>query len=314
VSRTAWRVLALLAGTLLALALLHHATFAAVRDLLARTESLALLGACAIHAAVLGLRALRLKLLSHGQLTFGKSLAIFSLAQAGAALLPWRFGELLFPPLARWVGRTRLAHGAFWWLVAKFLDLWTLALAVLLLAAAGRLPLLLLVPAGVLLGSLSAFWFLARRRQGWRLLARTLPSPAFARGVFRVRHALVAFQEQKLAQASAVGISLLCWLGVVAFTGVLTQGMGVVLSLDQLLLGVLGAAVGAALPFAGLGNLGPLEAGFATALNAGGIATKTALALGFALHLWTLALHFAFGLLGLALLLPQKTPTGRKAQ
>ena len=310
--RWGWRTLALCAGTLLAAWLLRKATFAAVADLLARTAPFPLFVACCIHGVLVGLRALRLQLLSRGLLSFRRALALFSTAQLGAALLPWRLGELLLPPLARWAGQARLAHGAFWWLAGRFLDLWSLAASVTLLAAAQQLPPWLLLPAGALLLALTVVWYLSPRRRFWRFLARWAPSPGLARGVFRVRHALLAFRRSPGPQLAAVAVSVLGWGAVVGFTATLARGMEAGLAFQQVLLAVLGAAVGAGVPLASMGNLGPLEAGFAGALATTGVAPEAALALGFALHLWTLAFQLAYGLVGVALLASDRAVARQK--
>jgi uncharacterized membrane protein YbhN (UPF0104 family) len=116
---------------------------------------------------------------------------------------------------------------------------------------------------------------------------------------------------------AALGASLGSWGLVMAFTAVLSQGMGIPLKIPSLVLAVFGAALGALVPVAGIGNLGPLDAGFAAALSTTGMPSSQALALAFALHLWTLCLQLLYGFLAMSwLALSSGSPSGNgpKAQ
>lgn len=294
-SSRSYRGVLVATGTLIAALLLLHARPAAILGYLKATETSALLVAFGLHGALLTCRSWRLRLLSRGELPLLPSVLLFSTVQAASALLPWRLGELLLPPLAKAARNSRLAKGAFWWLGGRFFDLWSLAALAALAAALRLLPAVVLPPAFLLLTFLTLLWCTAPVRLPWRWLGRLAPSRRWVRGLWRFRYALTSFQKEKGFQRISFALSLGGWLLVAAYTGVLASGMGTELSPRQVLLAVVGAALGAAIPLAGLGNLGPLEAGFASALSLGGIPMQEALALGFALHFWTLLFQLLLG-------------------
>lgn len=299
-------------GTVVASLLLLHARPAAILSYLKATKTSALAIAFGLHCALLALRSWRLRLLSRGELPLFLAMLLFSTVQAASALLPWRLGELVLPPLAKAVRNSRLAEGAFWWLAGRFLDLWSLAALAVLASLLQLLPATVLPPAFLLLVLLTLLWFTAPVRLPWRCLRRLLPSRPWARGLWRFRHALWSFQKERNLLLASLGLSLGGWLLVAAYTGVLAAGMGISLSSRQVFLAVVGAALGAAIPLAGLGNLGPLEAGFASALSLGGIPIQKALALAFALHFWTLLFHLVLGAVALfALVRFSLPPQGR---
>ncbi len=290
-----WPLAGFLAGTLLVAYLLVAAQPSTVWSLLRRTSPAAAAGAAGLHAVLLAVRSARLRLLSRGRLSFGAAFSLFSAAQGLAAVVPWRLGELSLPALARWRGRASFAQGSFWWLAGRLLDLWALALWVAVAATVGMVPKVLVLPAFFLFVALAFLWVAAAFRAGWRLLQALAPRGRLRRGLSRLRVILLAFQRQRHALPVAASLSLAAWGAIAAFTAVLAQGMGLPLRLSQLLSALLGAAIGGALPFASVGNLGTLDAGFAAALAATGVPGQQALALAFALHFWTLALQLAFG-------------------
>lgn len=292
-----WPLAGFLGGTLLAAYLLAAAQPSSVWSLLRRTNPAAAAGAAGLHALLLALRSARLRFLSRGRLSFGGAFSLFAAAQGLAAVVPWRLGELSLPALARWRGRVSLAQGTFWWLAGRLLDLWALALCVAVAAAVGVMPRGLALPALFLLLALAFLWVAAAFRSSWRLLQALAPRGRLRRALSRLRVILLAFRRERQALPVAASLSLAAWGAIAAFTAVLAQGMGLPLRLSQLLPALLGAAIGGALPLAGVGNLGTLDAGFAAALAATGVPGQQALALAFALHFWTLALQLAFGAL-----------------
>lgn len=293
--RIAWRGLALVLGTGLALVLFLFAQPQTVWELFKQVSGLTLFAAFAVHLAIAGTRAFRLKLLSSGALGTSSALYLFAASQAFSALLPWRLGEMSLPTLARWTVKSRLSQGAFWWLAGRFLDLWSLALAVALASLLGFVPFPLLYPATLLLLSLAVAAWVSGRRRIWHAVVRRLPSQRLQRGALRMRKLFSDLRQRPALVVQSFALSLASWILIVTFTGLLCRGMGAQLSLQQLLLSVLGATLGAAVPIAGPGNLGPLEAGFASALSLTGVPATQALALGFALHFWTLAFHVLLG-------------------
>lgn len=297
-----WRALALVLGSALAVVLLWVAQPGAVLQLMAGLPLGTIAGAGVLHLGIVVTRAWRLRMLSGGRLSRRAAFLLFASSQAASALLPWRMGEMALPPLARWAIRTRISQGAFWWLAGRFFDLYSLAVAVAALALFRLLPLTLLAPASVLLVVLTGAALASTRRRVWYWGVRLLPSRRWAKGALRVRRLLAELKAKPTSLASSLALSLLSWGLIVGFTGVLCQAMRGLLTWRQVLLAVLGATLGAAVPMAGLGNLGPLEAGFASALSVTGVPTAEALALGFALHFWTLAFQLLLGIPSAALL------------
>lgn len=291
----AWRAVALALGTGFALVLFLLAQPKAVWELVKQVSGLAVFAALALHLAILGTRALRLKVLSNGVLGISSAFLLFTASQAASAFLPWRLGEMALPPLAKWTVKSKLSQGAFWWLAGRFLDLWSLALAVAVLSLFGLLPRSLLFPALFVLFPLAFAAWVSAARQTWHAVVRWLPGLRLQRGVLRMRRLLSDLRRKPAQVVQSLALSLAAWALIVAFTGLLCRGMGAGLSLQQILLSVLGATLGAAVPIAGLGNLGPLEAGFASALSLTGVPTPQALSLAFALHFWTLAFQVLLG-------------------
>ncbi len=294
------RWLLLLAGTVFAWLLFLEAQPKTVLHLVTRDSGLTLFLAFVVHLAIVGTRALRLFLLSSGALAARSAFLLFTASQAASALLPWRLGEMVLPPLAKWTVKSKLSQGAFWWLAGRFLDLWSLAWAVAALSLLGLLPSPLLYPAFLVLSFLALSAWVSVRRRIWHAAIRWLPSRRLLRGAVRVRRLLAGLYQQPARVVGSVALSLAAWALIVAFTSVLCHGMGAQLSLRQVFVSVLGASLGAAVPIAGLGNLGPLEAGFASALSLTGVPAAQALSLGFALHFWTLAFQLLLGLPAIA--------------
>lgn len=307
--RGVWRAVALVCGTTLALALLWVAQPESVFRLIAGLPLPTVAAAFGLHLAILALRGWRLKALSQGRLSGTWAFLLFTASQAASAILPGKLGEMALPPLARWALRARITHGAFWWAAGRFFDLFSLALAVSVLTLGGLIPIGLLGPGLLLLSTLTTGALLASRRRTWHWTARFLPSRRWVRGALRVRRLLVELRRDPRALVGVLVLSLLSWASIVAFTGLLCLAMRGDLTWRQILLGVLGATLGAAVPLATFGNLGPLQAGFASALSLTGVPPAEALALGFAVHFWTLAFALALGIPSLAILTARaKTP------
>ena len=72
---------------------------------------------------------------------------------------------------------------------------------------------------------------------------------------------------------------------------------------DSILLGMIGAALGASLPLNAVGTFGTQEAGWAAALATVGVPAKAALAAGFASHSWSVAFAAVHCLVALPFLL-----------
>jgi len=97
---------------------------AAVVRLLARTGAAGVAAAAAVYGVVVALRAARLELVArHPGLGFGRALRVTAVAQAAAAFLPVRLGELALPVLLERVAGMEYASGIGALLVVRSLDL-----------------------------------------------------------------------------------------------------------------------------------------------------------------------------------------------
>jgi uncharacterized membrane protein YbhN (UPF0104 family) len=279
-------------GLALAVALLAAARPRAVLALArtARPSGLALAACFAV--ATLLMRGTRLALVVGRPLGIGRATLVVAVSQLAVVVLPMRLGELAVLPMLHAVGVTGVARGVSFAVVLRFLDLVALlAWAVVAALLVGAPPLLIGVLAlavGAVLAAaalaLRRLPSLARRYRRGRPLVRRL-----VRQLIQVRRELRAAARSPLRLAGIAVASLAVWAGLWGLTASLLAAMGKVWPEGVVLSGVVGAAVGTALPVNAVGNFGTLEAGWTGALVAAGVPAGEALAAGFATHLWSLA-------------------------
>ena len=302
--RASW--LAVLLGAALALALLLLARPASVVELVSRLTWGWLLISFAWSCLVLACRGLRLALVSGGRLSAGSGMAVIAVGQFASAALPLRLGEVVLFVLLQVAGLRGAVRGLSFLILLRALDVAALLVWALLvglwLGAAGVLWAALLT-LGLAVAALVAVRLLGlpggvvrrwRHRHGWR--RRVL------RQGLRVRHELRLVARSPWRVGVVVGLSLLAWAGIWGLTVSLLRGMGLDWPASAVLLGVVGASVGAAVPLSAVGSFGTLEAGWTAALAGVGVPAARALAAGFATHLYSLAFGFLACLGGLGYL------------
>lgn len=314
--RASWLAVAL--GAALALALLMVAEPASVLALVRRLTWGWLLVAFGWSCLVLACRGLRLALVSGGRLSPASALAVISVGQFASAALPLRLGEVVLFVLLQLAGLKGAVRGLSFLLLLRALDaagllVWALATGIWL-GASGMLA----VTLAVIVLALVALALIRglrvprgvvhrlRRQQGWRrhALYQTL----------RVRHELRLVGRSPWRVGVVIALSLVAWAGIWGLTVALLRGMGLDWPIRAVLLGVIGASLGAAIPVNAVGSFGTLEAGWTAALAGVGVPASSALAAGFATHLYSLAFGFLACLGGLAYLSLVEAPRAEKPE
>ncbi len=304
------------AGLALTVALLVVAEPADVLALARRARWSGLAAAFAGTAVLTVLRGARLALLAGGRVALRRASAAAAGAQAATAVLPLRRGELALVPLLRAAGLPGALRALSVLVLARALDL----VAVLLwVTVAGALigghpavgAALLAVTAGALAGAWIALtgWlrraaWSRRRARGWRRRA--------LRQLLTVRREVAALARSPLRAGAAIALSAASWAAIWAVTLAWLRAMDLAWRPGPVLLGVLGAAFGSALPLSSVGTFGTQEAGWVAALAGVGVEPRVALAAGFACHLWSVAFAAVLGGAALVYLAAApRQPSGR---
>ena len=249
--------------------------------------------ALAFSAAVLVflLRGMRLAVVTGARLPLPRAVAVGGVASAAVSLLPLRTGDLALIPLLRAAGVPGTIRGISLLVSLRLLDLAGLLVWVLVaaLALGGRygwavLP-LVAVPLLVATAVGLALRWLRRMARRWRraggLRRRSLGQ------LLQVRRELREAVRSPFRAGGALLLSISIWGGIWVLTTALVRAMGLAWPASAVLLGVVGASLGAALPLNAFGNFGTLEAGWTAALAALGVPAADALATGFATHLFS---------------------------
>lgn len=295
-----------MAGAALAVALLLAAEPRDVVALLRGARPAGIVLALVWAFVIVTARGVRLRLVTGSQVSLPRAAAVTALAQLAISLIPLRLGELALFPLLRLVGVSGTLRGLSILVFIRFLDVAALLLLALVAAAALHIPapaaaaalaivlgtaLLAAVAGGRWLAHMAAHW---RRRRGIR--RRVL------RQVLQLRRQWRQVARSPLRLAGLALCSLVAWFGLWGLTTALLRAMGFSWPAGTVLLGMLGASVGASLPFNAFGNFGTLEGGWAAALSLAGVPAADALATGFATHLYSLLFTLVFGVAGAAVL------------
>lgn len=285
--------LAALGGAALLGATLWAARPGQVLELARRTSPQSLAAAFGWATLVLLLRGVRLALLAGGRLGVGRASAVIAASQLPVTVLPMRLGELAFFPALRAAGVRGGVRGLGFLVLTRALDisgllLWALAVglwmrvpglaaaAMLAAGAAGAVYLLLRAS-----GAARRLLLRARRGRAWR--------KHILRQGIRVRREFLRIARSPWRAAAVAACSLGTWGGIWQLTVALLRGMGLAWPADSILLGVVGAAMGASIPLNAVGSFGTQEAGWAAALATLGVPAPAALAAGFASHSWSVA-------------------------
>lgn len=96
----------------------------------------------------------------------------------------------------------------------------------------------------------------------------------------------------------ATALTLVQWAVNFALIWVLLEAMGIEVSLAQSILGGMGSVLGGLLPLAGVGNFGPLEAGWSLGFAAVGVPTDVAVASAFGFSVISFAYSLVIGAIG----------------
>ncbi|MCU0292458.1 MAG: flippase-like domain-containing protein [Thermoanaerobaculaceae bacterium] len=300
-------VLAAVAGAALLAVLLWAAHPGRVLALARRTELPALGLAFAWATLVLACRGVRLGLLSGGRLPILRATAVIAAAQLPTTVLPMRMGELAFFPALRAAGVAGAVRGLSFLVLTRVLDVggllaWAVGVGIWM-----RVPGLLTAATVAALAALAGYLTLRATRSARRLALHLRRGGSWRRRVLRqlleVRHELLKVSHSPWRAVSVVACSLATWGGIWQLTVVLLRGMGLEWPPDSILLGMIGAALGASLPLNAVGTFGTQEAGWAAALATVGVPAKAALAAGFASHSWSVAFAAIHCLVALPFLL-----------
>ena len=293
----AWALAGL--GVAVAIALAGVARPAAIAELVTGSQPRGVALAFAGAAVVFLLRGARLAVVAGGRLPLRRSIAVAGVASTAVAVLPLRTGDLALIPLLHAARVPGTIRGVSLLVSLRLLDLagllcWVLVAA---LALGGHY--------GWAVAPLAAAPLLAAAGVGLALrVARRLAHPwrraggvrrRLLRQAIQVRNELREAARSPLRAGGALVLSIAIWGGIWAYTTALLRAMGLGWPASAVLLGVIGAAVGAALPLNAVGNFGTLEAGWTAALAAVGVPAAGALAAGFATHLWSVLFTAALG-------------------
>jgi uncharacterized protein (TIRG00374 family) len=250
-------------------------------------------------------RGLRLALLlPPGSLGPARAIPVAAAAQAAAALMPARLGELALPWLLRRECGWRAARGMGTLVAARGLDVvglgaWAAAGAAWSWGAdqpavlAGALLLLvvppLLLPVALLLAERLAASFLAPR-SGW--------GRCWAERITQLAESVAGIRERPLRLLAALTVTLLQWGLIWLYTWQLVRAMGYPWPLLEVAAGSALGGMANLLPFNLVANLGTLEAGWTAAFVALGRPVAEAAATGLASHLWALLFIALWGAIG----------------
>jgi uncharacterized membrane protein YbhN (UPF0104 family) len=315
--RAAWSLAVV--GLALAAILIATASPAAIVELLRRSRPAGVAVAFAWALAVLLMRGGRLALVVGRSLPLGRAVGVTGVVAMAAAALPMRTGDLALVPMLRAAGVPGTLRGLSLLVSLRLLDLvallaWVAVAAALLGGRYGwavlplaAIPFVVAVSTAVMLRGLRRLAPAWRRAAGWRRRALLQ--------MLEVRRELRAAARSPMRASGAVLLSLGVWGGIWQLTVALVRAMGLAWPAPTVLVGVLGATAGAALPVNPLGNFGTLEAGWAAALAPLGVEPALAVATGFATHLWSLLFNAGLGACSaLALALVQRSAGDRASR
>jgi uncharacterized membrane protein YbhN (UPF0104 family) len=293
-------------GAILAVALFVAAEPVEVLGLVRSADWRGILVALAWASGIVAARGARLRLVVGARLSVARGSAVMALAQLAVSLIPMRMGELAIVPLLRLAGVPGTLRALSVLVLLRFLDVASLLVLTVvaatflgLSAPAAGVALVLFSAIGltVVVAGMRSLRVLAARWRTRRGLRRR-----FLRQALQLRREWRERARSPFRVAALVVCSIAAWVGVWGLTVALLRAMGFDWKAGHVLLGMLGASVGASLPFNAFGNFGTLEGGWAAALSLVGVPASQALATGFATHLYSLVFTLLFGAAGALLL------------
>jgi uncharacterized protein (TIRG00374 family) len=305
------------AALLVLLMVLGHVDLADVRRTCASLSLEVYLESLAIYVCIYLLRTVRFRILlpPEHRPSFGATFSINAAYQMAALTLPARIGEATFVVYSNRVSDVPASEGLAALVVARVLDLATLALglsiACLALAASGgysNLPWLGWV--GAASGAVAIVLFLLSARGDLLLalsdaIARALELDRFERG--RKLLAMTEKTSEALRRAGGRGplvraalVSLPTWLLVFLFCAVLARGLGLPseTTLAQATLASAFAILMSLVPLSAFASFGTLETGWVIGFGLVGIDAKLATATGLGFHFVQLVDIVLLGVIG----------------
>jgi uncharacterized protein (TIRG00374 family) len=282
-----------------------------VREVLVGADPAGLAIGLALYALLQAIRAARYRLLAPAA-PVRVLLGVHAVHALLLRVMPMRTGELGFAWLMRRSGAAGFAESLIGVLLVRVLDL-TSVLAVFAVA--------LLLSSDTLAGGSHASTAGAVTVGAIAALAPLYLQPGLALahravdgllGATRLaRYERIARGSRSLTEAvqgarriprrvlwKAMGLTLVQWGVNFGLIGVLLHAMGLRVSIAQAVLGGTGSVFGGLLPLAGVGNFGPLEAGWSLGFAAVGVPAEEAIASGFGFSVITFAYALLVGALG----------------
>lgn len=297
-----------------------HRVYATIRGV----DPLWLGAGLVLYAALQTLRAARYKLLAPAA-SARVLLGVHSVHALLLRIMPMRTGELGFAWLMRRSGAAGFAQSLVGILVVRILDLASVVCifaAALALAGttlrAGSAPstgLAFAVGAVAAFAPLYIHRVLVLAHRFVRAILDALRLRRFPR-VERGERALASALDEVGRLPGRVlwqvtGLTLVQWGITFALFWVLLVAMGIRVSIPQAILGGTGSVLGGLLPLAGVGNFGPLEAGWSLGFAAVGVATEDAVASAFGFSVISFGYAMIVGGLGW-LSLPRAPSRGKE--
>jgi uncharacterized membrane protein YbhN (UPF0104 family) len=286
-------------GLALTVVLLVVARPAEILALAGRSRLGGVLAGAGCAAGILLARGLRLASLTVSRLSSGRAVAVVAVSQVATAVLPLRLGDVATVGLLHLGGVGGPARSLSVALALRLLD--ALTLLVFCCAVLPWLGFPIAAPLA-LLGALALALALvvALGDRALRRLASTRSGAGprrrrVLRSMLRARRELRDTLRAPRRVAAATAFSFVAWGGVWLQTSALLGAMALRWPPDHVLVGVLGASLGASLPLNSVGSFGSMEAGWVAALAALGHDPAVALRAGFATHLWSVVFTIAFG-------------------
>ena len=310
-------LLSLLVAAALIFALFHWGglRWSEVTEALGRLSPLAYLAALGCHAALYAVRALRFQLLLSPQQrpSFPSQLSVGMAQTMASIIMPAKLGELMYVVYSNRVFGLRAETSLAILFLSRLFDLAALGIAmgcaclalalqegmpgwlypVGFAALAGGFVLLLLTLRGSLFTNLLRWC--AQRVGG----ARTKLGAALIGRLQSASQALDAVRGPSVFWRCA-GLSVLAWLCIFAFCGILGRSLGLPDSIGPLQ-AVFGAALAiltSLIPISAFASIGTLEAGWVLGFSLFGVDKDLALATGAGLHIVQLVNVVAIGVLG----------------
>ncbi|HEX9860980.1 MAG TPA: lysylphosphatidylglycerol synthase transmembrane domain-containing protein [Nitrospirota bacterium] len=255
-------------------------------------------------------RALRIRVLLGGVVPARGLFRVIALQTAAVGFLPFRAGEFSLMYLLKSEYGVEYARGAAVLVLAKAFDF--LIVVSLFLVSSGILPIVpgiyrdILPWAGALFFAVvAALFFMGRSREIYRMLPAffregPLADNRFMEMVKKVFEGVEVIRSKKTL-AGALGTSLVLWVFLYGSNFLVIKGVGLDLSVMEMVFLVTSMSLFANLPIHSPGGFGTTESFWTIVLVAMGVSKEMSIATGFGSHLVTIAYSLVFMLYGAGL-------------